>query len=154
MPEKKVDKVLIPYYGDYLPKKAEEKALDRLKKGGELFLLHIIDDAPTRILRYQTGQIGEDSETIKNFEETMEDVQEKEAREYVEEVKKRAAKQGISVTPLYVSGSPGSETIRAVEENSIQLVVIEKLRDRLTEIFVGNDLDYIRREVSCEVQTV
>ncbi len=154
MPEEKLNSVLIPYFGEELPKQAEEEALERLGKGGKIFLLHIVDDAPTRSLRYQTGQIGENSETIKSFRETMEKMQEREAEDYVEKVKDRAAKKGISVKPIYARGSPGTEVVKAVRQNPIQLVLIEQLRDRITEIFLGDELDYICREAACEVQTI
>lgn len=78
----KVEKTLIPYFGGNLPKKAEARGLKRLEKGRNLFLLHIIEEAPTRSLRYRTGQIGEDGQIIKTFRETMEKVQEKEAKKY------------------------------------------------------------------------
>ncbi|KXB06867.1 hypothetical protein AKJ51_02650 [candidate division MSBL1 archaeon SCGC-AAA382A20] len=151
---KKVEKVLIPYFGENLPEKAEERALEKLEKGGKLFLLHIVDEAPTRSLRYRTGQIGEDSQIIKTVRETMKKVQEKKARKYAEEVKSRAAQKGISVEPLFTSGSPGEETIKAIEEHSIQLVIAENLRNRVTEIFAGDEIDYICNNAPCEVETV
>ncbi|KXA89974.1 hypothetical protein AKJ61_01695 [candidate division MSBL1 archaeon SCGC-AAA259B11] len=62
-----VERVLIPYFGENLPKRAETRALEKLEKGGELFLLHILDEAPTRSLRYRTGQFGDGSEMVKTF---------------------------------------------------------------------------------------
>lgn len=154
MSMEKIERVLIPYFGENLPKKALVRALERLGKGGKLFLLHVVDEAPTRSLRYRTGQIGEDSKIIKTFRETMEKVQEKEAKEYAEEVKSKAAKKGISVKALYSAGSPGEETLKAVKEHSIQLVIVESLRDQVTEIFAGDELDFICRNAPCEVETI
>lgn len=151
---KKVERILIPYFGENLPEKAEARALERLEKGGKLFLLHIIDEAPTRSLRYRTGQIGEDSQIIKTFRKTMKKVQEKEAKEYAEKVKSRAARKGISVEPLFAAGSPGEETLKAVKEYSIQLVIVESLRDRVTEIFAGDEVNYICHNAPREVETI
>lgn len=154
MNTKKFERVLIPYFGENLPKKAEARALEKLEKGGKLFLLHILDEAPTRSLRYRTGQMGEDSQVIETFRKTMKKVQEKEAKKYVEEVKSRAAKKGVSVESLFSSGSPGEETVKVVKEHSIQLVIVESLRDRVTEIFAGDEINYICSNVPCEVETV
>lgn len=57
--------------------------------------------------------------------------------------------------PLFTAGSTGEETLKAVGENSIQLVIIvENLRDRGTEIFAGDEVDYIDHNAPCEVETV
>ncbi|KXA96894.1 hypothetical protein AKJ37_04170 [candidate division MSBL1 archaeon SCGC-AAA259I09] len=149
-----VERVLIPYFGENLPKRAETRALEKLEKGGELFLLHILDEAPTRSLRYRTGQFGDGSEMVKTFRKTMKNVQEKKAGKYIDEVKSRAGKKGISVKPLFTSGSPGEETVKAVEKHSIQLVIVEDLRDTVTEIFAGDEIDYISNKAPCKVETV
>lgn len=151
---KKVERILIPYFGENLPEKAEVRALERLEKGGKLFLLHIVDEAPTRSLRYRTGQIGKDSQIIETFRETMKKVQEKEAKKYIEEVKSKAAQKGISVEPIFTAGSPGKETLKAVKKHSIQLVIVENLRDRITEIFAGDEVNYICHNAPCEVETI
>lgn len=70
--KEKVEKALVPYFGDRHPEKALKKALERLQKGGKLYLLHIIDEASTRSIRYRAGQIGEDSEIVKTLKETQE----------------------------------------------------------------------------------
>ncbi len=154
MKPEKIEKVLIPYTGEKLPEKAEKEALDRLEKGGKLFLLHIVDEAPKRSLRYRTGQIGENSQIVKTFEETMSKTQKREAKEYVEEVKERAANKGISVEAIYAEGSPGEETVKAVEEHSIQLILMEEIRNKITEIFAGDEVDYIDSRVPCGIETV
>ena len=154
MSAEKIERVLIPYFGENLPERAEAKALEKLDEGGTLFLLHVVDEAPARSLRYRTGQIGEDSKIIKTFKETMEKVQEKEAKEYTEEAKSRAAQKGVSVETLFSTGSPGEETVKAVKNYSIQLVIIETLRDKVTEIFAGDEVDFISRNVPCKVETV
>ncbi len=154
MEKGKVNRVLIPYLGRKLPKKAQKKALDRLEKGGEIFLLHILDEAPTRSIRYRTGQMGEKSEIIKTFKETQEKVQESAAKDYAEDVKKVAAKKGISVKPFYASGSPAEEILKAVEKYSIELVIIEKLREKMPEILLGDEIEYLCDKVACEVLTV
>ncbi|MFP4005649.1 MAG: universal stress protein [Candidatus Hadarchaeia archaeon] len=154
MENRKVERVLVPFFGEELPKKAEEVALDRLNKGGKIFLLHILDEAPTRSIRYRTGQMGEESEIIKIFKKTQEKVQEKSAKEYAEKVKKKAAKKGVSTKALYVSGNPTKEVIKAAEQYSIDLVLIEQLRDRMAEIFLGKEIDFICGKLSCEVKTI
>lgn len=152
--EEKVERALLPYFGSRLPKKAQEKALNRVKKGGKLFLLHIVDEAATRSIRYRTGQIGEESELVKTFKETQERVQKSAAKGHAEELKKRAAKRGVSVEPLYVSGDPADEVLKVIEEHSIDLVLVERLREKIAEIFLGDEIDYLGDEASCEVLTV
>lgn len=150
----KFERVLIPYFGRDPPEKAEQEAFKNLEKGGKLFLLHILDEAPTRSIRYRTGQMGENSEIIKTFKETQERVQKKVAEEYAEEAKERAAKHGISIEPLYTAGNPGEEVLEAIDEHSIELVIIEKLRERIVEIFLGKEIDYLCDEAPCEVKTI
>lgn len=152
--EEKVERALVPYFGGGLPRKAEKKALERLKKGGKLFLLHIVDEAPTRSIRYFTGQMGEKSEIVKTFRETQERVQERSAEEFVEEVKEEAAKHGISVESLFVSGDPAKEVLKAIDDHSIQLVAVEKLRGRIEEIFLGDEINYLCKTAPCEVLPV
>lgn len=149
--EEKVDKALIPYFGEELPKKAHEKALERLKRGGKLFLLHITDTAPTRSIRYQTGQMGEKSEIVKTFRENLQKVQEKAAEEYAEKVKKEAAKRDISIETLYITGNPADEVLNAIKKYSIDLVLIEQLRGKITEVFLGDEINYVCEKAGCEV---
>ncbi len=150
----KVERVLIPYFGENLPEKAESRALEKLKKGGKLFLLHILDEAPTRSLRYTTGQIGDESEIIKTFREIMKHAQEKKAKDYLKGVKKRAAKKGISVEALFTSGSPGEETLKAADEHTIDLIILEHVRNRIDEIFVGDEISYISDNAPCKVESI
>ncbi len=98
--------------------------------------------------------MGENSEIIKTFKETQERVQKKVAEEYAEEAKERAAKYGISIESLYTSGNPGEEVLKAVDEYSIDLVIIERLRGKMAELFLGREIDYLCDKASCEVQTV
>lgn len=151
---KKVEKVLIPYFGKELPEKAEEEALENLEKGGKLFLFHILDEAPTRSIRYRTGQMGENSELVKTFKETQEKVQKKIADEYVEEARERAAKHGVSIKALYAAGNPGKKVLEALDEYSIDLVIIEKLRGKMAELFLGEEIGYLSDEAPCEVKAV
>lgn len=154
MAKEKVKRALIPYFGDKIPEKAQKKGLERLKKGGELFLLHINDEAPTRSIRYQTGQMGEESEIVKTFRETQKKVQEKSAKKYAEKVKNEAAKQGISVKPLYTQGDPAREVLKAIEKHNIELVVVEKLREKISELFLGDEISYLCEKAPCEVLPV
>ncbi|KXA98936.1 hypothetical protein AKJ39_00060 [candidate division MSBL1 archaeon SCGC-AAA259J03] len=150
----KVKRALIPYFGEKLPKKAHKRALDRLKKGGKLFLLHIVDEAPTRSLRYRTGQMGEESEIVKTFRENLKKAQEKSAEKYADRIKKKAAKQGVSIEPIYVTGNPAEEVLKAIDEHSIELVLIERLREKISEVFLGDEIDHICKNAPCEVITV
>lgn len=150
----KVERVMIPYFGKNPPEKAEKEAFKSLKQGGKLFLLHILDEAPTRSIRYRTGQMGENSEIIKTFKKTQEKVQRESAQEYTEEAKDRAAKHRVSVKVIFTSGNPGEEVLDAVEEYSIDLVIIERLRDRMVEVFLGKEVDYLCSKAPCKVVTI
>ncbi len=149
--EKKAEKALIPFFDDVLPEKAREEALKRLKKGGKLYLLHITDEADTRSIRYMTGQLGEKSEVIKSFKEAKKKVQKQAAQELVEKTKEEAAKQEISIETRFVEGSPSEEVLKAVEEFSIDLVVVEQLRQKLDQIFFGDEINYLEEKAPCEV---
>ncbi len=154
MPEKsKLKRVLVPYSGMGLPVNALTKAIESLDEKGELFLLHVIDEAPVVDLSYQTGQ-SEYSELIKIFRETQRKVQKNYAREVSKEIKKEGSKHKITVTPLYAIGDPAEEVLKIVSEYSIQLVVIEKLRDRIVEIFHGDEINYLCERAPCEVLRV
>ncbi len=150
----KVERVLIPYFGKNPPEKAEKEAFKKLKKEGKLFLLHILDEAPTRSIRYRTGQMGENSEIIKTFKETQEKVQRERAEEYTEKAKEKAAKHGVSVKTMFTSGNPGEEVLDAVGEYSIDLLIIERLRDKMVEVFLGKEVDYLCSKAPCKVVTI
>lgn len=154
MSNEEVEKALIPFFGGKLPEKAQEKALKKIEKGGKLYLLHILDEAPTRSIRYRTGQVGEESEIVKTFKETQEKVQKEAAKEYVEKITDEAAKYGISVESIFVAGNPADEVLEAVEEYSIDLVLIENLRDKLAGLFHGDEIDFLREETPCEVISI
>lgn len=151
MTEKKVERALIPYFGTDRPSKAQEEALKRLKKGGKLYFLHITDEASTKTVRYMTGDMGEESELIQNVQEGLKDLQEEVAEDYAEEAKMESAKKGVSIEPLYVAGDPAEEVLKAIEEYSIQLVVLERLREKIAEIFWGDEVKYLEERVPCEV---
>lgn len=152
--EEKVEKALIPYFGEKHPEKALKKALPRIQKGGKLFLLHITDEAHTRSIRYTTGQLGDESEMVKTYRETLKKAQKKAGEEFAEDTKKEAAKRGVSIEVIYVEGDPAQEVIKAIEEHSIELVVVEKLREKVPELFFGDEIDYLSDEAPCEVLTI
>lgn len=149
--ENKVKKALIPFFGDEIPEKALKETFEHLKKGDKLYLLHITDEAPTRSIRYMTGQLGEKSEVIKSFREAQRKVQEKAAEDFAGDVKEKAAKRGISIETDYVEGAPGKEVLKAIEKYSIDIVIVEQLRQRLDQIFFGEEVDYLKENAPCEV---
>ncbi|KXA92204.1 hypothetical protein AKJ66_04545 [candidate division MSBL1 archaeon SCGC-AAA259E22] len=152
--EKKVERLLVPYVEDKFPEKAEEKSFERLKKGGKLFLLHITDEAMARSIRYRTGQLGEKSEILKTFKNTQEKIQKEIAKEHAEKVKKKASKHGISIKPLYVVGNPAEEVLEAADRYSVELILVERLREKVLEVLLGDGMGYIREKAPCRILTV
>lgn len=150
----KVESALVPYFGDNLPEKSKEKALECLKKGGKLYLLHIVDEGTTRSIRYMTSQLGEESQLIQNFKEAKKKLQESSARDFIEETKKEAAKRGVSIESIHVEGEPTEEVLKAVEKHSIQLIVVEQMREKIVEIFLGDEINFLKENVPCKVITV
>lgn len=154
MSRDKLERALVPFFGTVFPKEAQKEALKNLKKGGKLYLLHITDEAPTKSVRYMTGELGKESELIKNFQEARKELQERTAKKYAEKAKMDAAKKGISIELLFAVGNPTKEVIKAIEEHSIQLVVIESLREKISEIFWGDEVKYLKERAPCEVLTI
>ncbi len=151
---KKIKNALIPFFGNEHPEKAGEKTLERVKKGGKIYLLHIVDEAQTRRIRYTTGQLGEESEIVKTIKESQEKIQEMAADDYTEKMKNDAAKKGISIKSIYVSGDPAQEVLNAIDKYSIELVVVEKLREKIDEIILGDELDFLKENAPCEVEII
>ncbi len=54
----------------------------------------------------------------------------------------------------FFSGFTRSGDRDAVKEHSIQLVIVRHVRDRITEIFAGDEIDFISSDASCEIGTV
>ena len=154
MQKEKVKRALIPYFGTQRPNKAQEEALKRLEKGGKLYFLHVIDEAPTKSVRYMTGELGEESELIQNLQESQEELHKKVAEEYTEEAKMVSAKKGVSIESIQATGNPAEEVLKAIEEYSIELVVLEKLREKIAEVFWGGEERYLKNKAPCEVITV
>ena len=150
----KVERALIPYFGEGYPEKALGKTIERVKKGGKIYFLHIIDEGPTRSVRYMTGELGDDSELVENVKEAREKLQKKATEEHTKKAKKEAAKYGISVEPLRVTGDPAEEVLKAIEEYSIQLVVLEKLREKIAKLLLGDETGYLKEKAPCEILTV
>lgn len=154
MSKEKVERVLIPYFGTDRPTRAQEEALRRLKKGGKLYFLHITDKAPAKSVRYKTGDLGEKSELIQNIQEAQKELQEKFAGDYAEKAKIDSAKKGVSTKPLYVVGKPAEEVLKAIEEYLIQLVVVERWRGKIAEVFLGDGVKYLKEKAPCKVLTI
>lgn len=152
--KEKVERALIPYFGDKLPEKSKEKALKYVKKGGKLYLLQIVDEGATRRLRYMTSQLGEDSELIQNFKEAKKKLQESSAEGFAEGTKKDAAKKGVSMETIQVEGEPMEEILKAIEKYSIQLVVVEQMREKIAKIFLGDEVKFLKENAPCKVLTV
>lgn len=150
---KEVKRGMVPY-GENRPKKALEEAIERIEKGGKLFLLHITDEGQTRNVRYTTGQLGTENETIKSVREGIIKSQKKAVEEYTEMAKEEATKNGISAELVFVIGDPAEEVLKAIEEYGIQLVVLQSLRDKMSEIFLGDEINYLKEKAPCEVITV
>lgn len=81
-------------------------------------------------------------------------LQEKAAGECAEEVKMDSAEEGVSIEPLYVAGTPAKEVLKAIEEYSIQLIVIGELREKIAELLWGDTAKYLEEKAPCEVITV
>ncbi len=151
---KEVERALIPYFGEKYPEKAQDEAIKRVKKGGKIYLLHIIDEGQTRSIRYMTGQLGEENELVETVQEAREKLQEKVAEDHSEKAKNIMAKHGISIESLRVTGDPLEEVLKTIEEYSIQLVILEKLREKISELLLGNETDYLKDNAPCEIVTV
>lgn len=151
--KKKVKKALVPY-GENRAQKALEEALRRTKKGGELFLLHITDEGRTRNVRYTTGQLGTENETIKSVRKGIKKTQKKATKEYTETAKEKADERDISVKLISVIGDPAKEILKVIEKYAIQLVVVQNLRDRMSEILLGDEIGYLKEKAPCEIITV
>lgn len=149
-----MDSVLIPFFGSKRPDKALEEAIGRVKENGKLYLFHIADDALTRSIRYNTGQLGDDNELVGTFRKSQRKLHEKTAKRYEEEVKKAVTDRNISVELLSVEGDPAIEVLKAIKEYEIDLVVVEGLRERVAEIFHGDEIKFLKDKAPCDVLTV
>ncbi|KXA92396.1 hypothetical protein AKJ64_03280 [candidate division MSBL1 archaeon SCGC-AAA259E17] len=144
--------MLIPLFGIHPPEKAYRKALKCLKKDGKLYLLHVLDDASTRSVRYMT-ELGEVSEVVKSFQRAQRDLRKGETEEFVEEAEEETEK-GVSMETKFVKGAPVEEVLKAIEEYSIDRVVLEQLRQKKDRILLGDELDILRKKAPCQVITV
>lgn len=145
-----VERVLVPFFGGIPPKKAREAALKRTKKGGKLFILHVADETMIRKLKNMWGQVGEKSEIVKNVRESQENIQEDASENFFKKTRREAAKQGVSVEPIYRKGDIVDATLEAISENNIQLVVMERIKERVAELLLGDELKTIKNEAPCE----
>lgn len=150
--KKKVKNILIPFFEVHPPEKAYKKALKHLKKDGTIYLLHIMDEASTRSVRYMT-ELGNESELVKTFQKAKEDLQETETEQFVED-EGTEAEEGVSIETKSVEGPPAEEVLKAIEEYSIDLVVVEQLRQKKDRILFGGEMDSLREKASCEVITM
>lgn len=150
--KKKVKNVLVPFFEAQPPKKAYKEALKHLKEDGKLYLLHIMDDASTRSVRYMT-ELGEESEVVKSFQEAERDLQEEVTEEFVGG-KEEEVDKGFSIETEFVKGDPAEEVLKAIEEYSIDLVVLEQLRQKKDRILFGDEMDFLRERAPCRIITV
>ncbi len=148
----KVKSVLIPFLEVHPPEKVYKEGLKSLKENGKLYLLHILDDASTKSIRYMT-ELGEESEVVKSFQKAQRDLGEAGIEEFLE--KKRAeGEKGVSIETKFVKGDPAEEVLKAIEEYSIDLVVLEQLRQKKDRILFGDEMDFLREKAPCQVVTV
>jgi len=150
--KEKVKNILIPFSGVDTPKEAYREALKHLKENGKIYLLHILDDASTKSVRYMT-ELGEESEVIKNFQKAQKNFQEGVTEEFVEE-RGEEAEKGVTIENKFVKGGPTEEVLKAIEEYSIDLVVLEQLRQKKDQILFGDERDLLRKKAPCRVITV
>jgi len=151
MSEEKFERILIPFFGDYFPKKAKEKAIDLIDSGGELYLLHIVDEAASRSIRYTTGQLGKDNGFYKSYKESLEELQEMDVEEFVEKIRAELGDLDVSIESIFVSGDPAQETLKAIEKHSIDVVIVERLRERMAEFFLGEEIELLKDKAPCRV---
>ncbi len=124
---KEVERALIPYFGEKYPEKAQDEAIKRVKKGGKICLLHIIDEGQTRSIRYMTGQLGEENELVETVQEAREKLQEKVAEDHSEKAKNIMAKHGISLYPNPVDNRLNYK----VSETSLEQISIADLTGKI-----------------------
>jgi len=150
--KKKIKNVLIPFFGVHPPEKAYSEAIKYLRGGGGLYLLNILDEASTRSLRYMT-ELGEGSEIVKSFQKGQKDLREGGIEEFLEKVEEKAGKK-ISIETKFVKGDPAEEVLKAIKKYSIDLVVLEQLRQKKDRILFGDEMDFLRKKAPCQVITV
>ncbi|KXB05399.1 hypothetical protein AKJ49_00875 [candidate division MSBL1 archaeon SCGC-AAA382A03] len=149
---KKVENILIPFSEVHPPGKAYDEARKYLKKGGTLYLLHILDDASTRSVRYMT-ELGEESEVVKSFQKAQKDLQEGETEDFAEKEEGKT-EEDFSIKTKFIKGDPAEEVLKAIEEYSIDLAVVEQLRQKKDRILFGDEVDFFRKKAPCKVITI
>lgn len=150
---RKAKRILIPLYGTIRPSKAHEVALKRLEAGGKLILFHVVDYAPVKLLRTGSGQMGEKGGVVESYKENLKSTQRRKVEEFVEEIKPQAEDEGVELETVYTEGNPAEEIVKVAEERDIDLIVMERLREEVTNVFFGSVSDHVEENVPCEVLT-
>lgn len=150
----KAKRVLVPFYGTHRPLKAYEASLKQTMRGGKLLLIHIVDDTPIRLMMSRTGYLSEDSDVIRVFKENLEKTQRGEAKKFADFARTKASKCGIKLEILFKTGDPAKEIIEVAKGLDADLIVMERLRKKITHAFFGSIVDYVTRKAPCRVLVV
>lgn len=143
-------KILIPFYGRNHPENAFRTALS-YKKKAELILLHVVDETSISIVQSRSGFISKQSEIISNLKQSLHETQTKEAKKFIEKAKKEAKKKGIPLAVLFKAGDPAEEIIKTAKEVDTDLIIMEKLREKTTRLFLGSIAKYVVKHAPCKV---
>ncbi len=95
-------------------------------------------------------ELGEESEIIKTVQKAQKDLQKEATEEFIED----ETDKGVSIESKFVKGAPTKEVLKAIEEYSIDLVVLEQLRQKKDRILFGDQMGFLREKAPCRIITV
>lgn len=110
------------------------KAVQLLDEGGELRLLHVLDEVPS----YIAAELPHDLSERRNAEARV-------------ELKAIAHNLGIAAEIEVRTGAPAGQILQCAEDHGADLVMIASHRPGLSDYFIGSTAARVVRHAQCSV---
>jgi len=141
---KEFGRILVPADGSEVAKKAAKKALALAKSlDTEVVAMHVINIG---LYVYQT-------EPVYPTEIPLQELIQKEAQTYLDEIVTLGEQMGIAVSLKLVEGHPAEEIIQEAHEDDL-IVIGSKGRTGLDRLLLGSVAENVARHASCPVMIV
>lgn len=145
------EKILVPVHARVRSDKALEKALEYAEeRGGEIYLLHVVDLRLLDVVVTRYGFMDRENELYAAMKENLIRSQQDFAKKYFEETKSQNENVNVNIR----EGDPAEEIVKFAEEIGADIIIMEQLRKEATRLMFGSVLDKVLKKAPCPVLVV
>lgn len=136
---------------------AMDVAIEKAKElQGKLLVLFVVDvQLPSSIFERLEGTTVIGARPGQEVQEALRNEYKRQGEQQLDEVERRAAKQGVGTEKILKEGTFADECIQVIRENNVAVAVLtRKKKSHLSRFIFGSPIKKIQDNVSCQFEIV